>query len=71
MMEHANGIAQTSYTFDRRPVSLVHLESFREVLDAIAREKQIKQWSRRKKEALMQQDEKRLKHYSRRSHLSQ
>ncbi len=33
---------------------LVHLEEFEEVLDAIAREKQIKRWSRKKKIALIE-----------------
>jgi putative endonuclease len=34
---------------------LVHYESFNDVRDAIAREKQIKGWSRRKKETLIRQ----------------
>jgi putative endonuclease len=48
------------YTFKRRPVELVHLETFGEIMDAIAREKQIKRWSRRKKEALIKGEDQTL-----------
>ena len=53
MLEHEEGIDPTCYTFKRRPVELVYNHSFREVTDAIRAEKQIKGWSRRKKEALI------------------
>ena len=68
--EHQAGINFSSYTHDRRPVELVHLEAFRDIRDAIAREKQIQKWSRRKKEALINGDMQKLRHFSRRSHLS-
>src|SRR5436305_12473025 len=45
-----------SYTFSRRPVTLVWSERFDRVTDGIAAERQIKGWSRAKKEALIKQD---------------
>src|SRR4051812_31727124 len=42
-----------SYTSRRRPVKLVFCEVYDRLTDAIARERQIKGWSRRKKEALI------------------
>lgn len=50
---HQRGDDSTCYTYFRRPVQLVHSESFREITDAIAREKQWQGWSRKKKEALI------------------
>ena len=44
------------YTARRRPVELVHSQSFTRIEDAIAAERQIKGWSRAKKEALMRGD---------------
>ena len=52
--EHDEGINEGSYTADRRPVKLVWWENFKYVDLAIAREKQIKGWSRKKKEALIE-----------------
>jgi len=54
LKEHQSGIHPTSYTFSRRPVELLYSESFQWILDAIAREKQIKNWSRKKKGSLIQ-----------------
>ncbi len=51
--QHQEGKWQTCYTFSRRPVELLYYESYQWVFDAIAREKQIKGWSRVKKEALI------------------
>ncbi|MGH6923393.1 MAG: GIY-YIG nuclease family protein [Propylenella sp.] len=42
-----------SYTVRRRPVQMVFQEVHERITDAIARERQIKGWSRRKKEALI------------------
>jgi putative endonuclease len=53
LYEHENGIDPKSYTFKRRPVKLVFQEMFTEVIQAIAFEKQVKGWSRAKKEALI------------------
>jgi putative endonuclease len=48
--------AYRGYTFDRRPIVLVWHEHFDRVTDAIAVERQIKGWSRGKKEALIKGD---------------
>ncbi|MBO6900389.1 MAG: GIY-YIG nuclease family protein [Rhizobiaceae bacterium] len=50
--EHNQGIYD-GYTKKRRPVELVFTETYDRVVDAIARERQIKGWSRAKKEALI------------------
>jgi len=44
------------YTATRRPVKLVYSEWFARITDAIAAERQIKGWSRVKKEALIRGD---------------
>ena len=54
--EHNDGTDPESYTFKRRPVTLVYLSDFSEVHQAISWEKQIKRWSRKKKEALIRGD---------------
>ena len=50
--EHESGY-YPGYTSTRRPVSLVWSEHFQRITDAIAVERQIKGWSRAKKEALI------------------
>ncbi|MCO6186873.1 GIY-YIG nuclease family protein [Rhizobium sp. L1K21] len=52
LWEHNEGIYQ-GYTFKRRPVELVFMEVYDRIIDAIARERQIKGWNQRKKEALI------------------
>ena len=54
--EHQDGHNPTCYTYKRRPLLLVHVSTFHYVLDAIAFEKQLKGWSRKKKEALIVTD---------------
>jgi len=49
------------YTKRRRPVQLVYSESFGTRDDAFAAERQIKGWSRKKKEALIDGDWERLR----------
>ena len=66
--EH-NNLPIDSYTARRRPVTLVFCESYDRITDAIARERQIKGWSRRKKEALITLDYEGLPALSRRGHL--
>ncbi len=44
------------YTHDRRPVELVFSQTFAERIDALERERQVKDWSRKKKEALFRND---------------
>ncbi|MFZ1682268.1 MAG: GIY-YIG nuclease family protein [Rhizobiaceae bacterium] len=58
--EHNNLPNDKGYTARRRPVTLVFSETYDRLLDAIARERQIKGWSRAKKEALIALDYERL-----------
>jgi putative endonuclease len=51
--EHNVGNRSTSYTFSRRPVELVFYAKFTQIELAIQKEKQIKKWSKAKKEALI------------------
>ncbi len=51
----------SGYTSARRPVQLVFTEYFRSREEAFAGERQIKGWTRRKKEALVQRDWDRLR----------
>jgi len=51
--EHRSGFHKDSYTYKRRPVSLVFYTSFTEINFAIASEKQIKKWSQAKKKTLI------------------
>jgi putative endonuclease len=51
--EHSLGIDGRCYTVKRRPVKLMYKAEFRDVGEAIAYEKQIKRWSRAKKEAMI------------------
>ncbi|MCI4589048.1 TrmJ/YjtD family RNA methyltransferase [Sphingobium sp. BYY-5] len=44
------------YTHDRRPVELVFSETFTDRIDVLERERQVKDWSRKKKEALIRGD---------------
>src|SRR5580704_12639715 len=53
--EHETG-AYRGYTFTRRPVQLVWSEYFDRITDAIAAERQLKGWTRAKKEALIRGD---------------
>ncbi|MEJ8571811.1 GIY-YIG nuclease family protein [Microbaculum marinum] len=58
--EHNQG-TYGGYTKSRRPVTLVFAEEFPRADDAIAAERQIKGWSRAKKEALISSDFERLR----------
>ncbi len=53
LLQHQEGFYVESYTFKRRPVELVFYAEFTNVGMAIEKEKQIKKWSRAKKEALI------------------
>lgn len=55
-IEQHNAGSYPGYTFSRRPVVLVWSEYFDRITDGIAVERQIKGWSRAKKEALIQSD---------------
>jgi len=52
-VEHQTGKYPDCYTYTRRPVKLVFYAEFTDVNLAIAAEKQIKKWSRKKKLALI------------------
>ena len=54
------------YTSKRRPVELAYAQAFDRVADAIAAERQIKRWSRAKKEALIANDFTALRYLARR-----
>ena len=59
MAEHQSS-AFGGYTANRRPVELVWSEWFQSITDAIGVERQIKGWSRAKKEALIAGDYEKL-----------
>lgn len=56
MEEHQLGKDPDSYVASRRPVRLVYSCPFANVVQAIAWEKKVKDWSRKKKEALIRGD---------------
>ncbi len=55
MHQHKEGTYE-GYTSKRRPVKLLWYEEFRDINRAIDAERQIKGWSRAKKDALMNDD---------------
>ena len=55
LAEHDNGMCG-GYTSKRLPVVLVWADHFPDIADAVAVERQIKGWSRAKKEALIRGD---------------
>ena len=55
-LQHQNGEIKSCYTFKRRPVQLVFSQEFTTREEALASERQIKGWSRKKKEAMMRGD---------------
>ena|SRR5688572_3961854 len=61
LKQHEDGEFWYCYTFNKRPVQLVFSREFTDNLEAIAFEKQIKKWSRAKKEALVNGDIQKLK----------
>ena len=62
--EHENGIDSECYTYFRRPLKVVFYQIFNDPLQAIAFEKRIKGWSRKKKEAIINDDWEKLKQFS-------
>ena len=54
IVEHNSGLDKKSYTYSRRPVKLVYSQEFSGPNEAIRFEKQVKGWSRAKKEALIE-----------------
>ena len=63
--QHNAGLHK-GYTFSRRPVVLVWSEYFDRITDGIAVERQLKGWSRAKKEALLRSDWAKVSELSRR-----
>ena len=55
-IDQHNAGSYPGYTFTRRPVVLVWSEYFDRITDGIAAGRQIKGWSRARKEALMRSD---------------
>ena len=53
LIEHLSAKYTNSYTAQRLPIKLVFYAEFTDINHAIAKEKQIKNWSRPKKEALI------------------
>ena len=60
--QHEQGIFVNCYTYKRRPVKLVYVETFGTRDEAFAAERQVKGWSRRKKLALIEGDFDRLRY---------
>ncbi|UWX53903.1 GIY-YIG nuclease family protein [Maribacter litopenaei] len=58
--EHEKGLNKACYTYKRRPVKLIWHETFNDINQAIFFEKKIKKWSKSKKYALVNGDNKML-----------
>ena len=56
IFQHETAFCPDCYTASRRPVELVFYAEFTDINLAIEKEKQIKKWSRAKKEALINDD---------------
>jgi len=52
LLQHNEGVG-ANYTKKRTPVKLIYFEEFQSIDEAFKREKQIQNWSRAKKQALM------------------
>lgn len=52
-IEHNTSPDKKAYTYQRRPVILVWQESYNDIHQAIVKEKQVKGWNRKKKQALI------------------
>lgn len=65
-VDQHNAGSYKGYTFSRRPVVLVWSEYFDRITDGIAVERQLKGWSRAKKEALLCSDWAKVSQLSRR-----
>ncbi|UQB68245.1 GIY-YIG nuclease family protein [Epilithonimonas zeae] len=61
LIKHQSGYYPESYTHSRRPVQLVLYNEFNEIEQAIAFEKQVKGWSKKKKEAIINDNWEKLK----------
>jgi len=61
LAEHNEGLDTKAFTFKRRPVVLRYCDRCSDIKQAIAWEKQLKGWSRKKKEAIFVEDWDRIK----------
>ena len=52
LAEHNAGL-QGGYTATRRPITMVYAQHFETITDAVSAERQVKGWSRAKKEAMI------------------
>ena len=59
-IEHMSGLDESSFTFSKRPLKLVFCKEFDQPMNAIRYEKQLKGWTRAKKEALIEGNIKKL-----------
>ena len=64
LAEHQSGVG-ARHTAKRLPVRLVYCEYYDRITDAFQREKQVQGWSRRKKQALIEENADKLVEYSR------
>ena len=64
--QHCNKTIDNCYTITRLPVKLVFSQAFSTREEALISERKIKGWSRRKKEALINNDWETLRLYSKR-----
>jgi putative endonuclease len=62
--EHSLGLITNCYTYNRRPIKLLFSQEFYTREEALSSERQIKGWSRKKKEALIDNDWEKLKELS-------
>ena len=69
IIEHNNGLNIDCFTYTRRPVILKYYEHFQDVNQAISREKQLKGWGRKKKEALFISDWDKVKELAKNNNL--
>ena len=70
LKDHEQGGYPRCFTFERRPVRLEYYETIPFLKEAVAREVQLKKWSRKKKEALIQRDYHRLRQLAQCQNLS-
>tara|TARA_Y100001970_G_C14169489_1_gene823304 strand:- start:1344 stop:1655 length:312 start_codon:yes stop_codon:yes gene_type:complete len=63
LWEHQN-MKGAPHTKKWQPVSLVYFEKFECIEDAKYRKKQVKSWSRKKKQALIEQSQENLKNFN-------
>ena len=66
-VEHQTGKHEDSYTYSRRPLTLVFYAEFTDPNIAITTEKQIKKWSKAKKEALINNEFQKLPNLSKKN----